>query len=80
MTALLDAFPDAAVFELPGYLWGRPIGRVFTFGMLRHGRAGLPCFISHRTRLLPLDRFASGAHPRRGRLRPRLAHGKTLDY
>lgn len=34
MGALLDGFPDAVVFELPGYLWSRPIERAFTLGML----------------------------------------------
>ena len=34
MSALLDAFPDAVVFELPGYLWSRSIGRALTLGML----------------------------------------------
>ena len=34
MTGLLDAFPEAVVFVLPGYLWGRPIERSFMLGML----------------------------------------------
>lgn len=33
MSALLDAFPAAVVFVLPGDLGGSPIGRAFTLGM-----------------------------------------------
>ncbi len=32
--AVLDAFPEAVVFSLPGELWMRPIGRAFLLGML----------------------------------------------
>jgi hypothetical protein len=35
MSALLDEFPDAVVFVLPGDLWGRPIGRTFVLSMLK---------------------------------------------
>ena len=35
MSALLEAFPDAAIFVLPGELWNRPISRAFTMAMLR---------------------------------------------
>jgi hypothetical protein len=35
MSALLDEFPEAVVFVLPGELWGRPIGRTFMLGMLQ---------------------------------------------
>jgi len=34
MSALLDAFPDAVIFLLPGELGGSPIGRAFTRAML----------------------------------------------
>jgi hypothetical protein len=34
MTAILDAYPEAVVFELPGELSGRPICRAFQLGML----------------------------------------------
>jgi len=34
MAALLDEFPQAVVFVLPGDLWGRPLGRTFTLALL----------------------------------------------
>jgi hypothetical protein len=34
MEAVLEGFPDAVVFLLPGELHGRPIGRVFTHAMI----------------------------------------------
>ena len=34
MAALLDSFPDAVIFVLPGSMWGRPIEHAFTMGML----------------------------------------------
>jgi hypothetical protein len=44
--AILDAFPDAPIILLPGYLRGRPIDHMFQFGMLkamadRDSRGGL---------------------------------------
>ncbi|MBI2435972.1 MAG: hypothetical protein HYV26_24210 [Candidatus Hydrogenedentes bacterium] len=35
MSAVLDAFPEAVIFVLPGVLWTRPIDREFTLGMLQ---------------------------------------------
>jgi len=33
--ALMDAFPEAPIIQLPGYFRGRPIERAFQFGMLK---------------------------------------------
>jgi hypothetical protein len=84
MTALLDAFPDAVIFELPGYLWGRPIGRVFTFGMLdvmaeRDAPGGF--HLGTERAYCLLDPVSQVALTREGDLAAcALLDGKTLDY
>lgn len=84
MSALLDAFPEAVIFQLPGYLWGRPIERAFTFGMLdvmaeRDAPGGF--HLGTERAYCLLDPVSQVAIPREGDL---VAHallsGQTLDY
>ena len=84
MDAVLDAFPDAVIFELPGYLLGRPIERAFTIGMLdvmaeRDAPGGF--HLGTERAYCLLDPVSQVAISREGDLTAcALLTGKTLDY
>jgi hypothetical protein len=84
MSALLDEFPEAVVFVLPGELWGRPIGRTFMLGMLqamaeRDAPGGF--HLGYERAYCLLDPVSQVAIPRVGDCMVRLlVDAKTLDY
>ncbi|MCG3200001.1 MAG: hypothetical protein GHCLOJNM_04530 [bacterium] len=84
MAALLDQFPEAVIFLLPGDLWGRPIERAFYFAMLeemaeRDAPGGL--HLGYERAYCLLDPVAQVAIPRVGDfVADRLLSGKMLEY
>lgn len=84
MSALLDEFPEAVVFVLPGELWGRPIGRTFMLGMLQamaHRDAPGGFHLGYERAYCLLDPVSQVAIPRVGDCTARLLLSEmSLDY
>jgi hypothetical protein len=84
MTALLEEFPEAVIFLLPGDLWGRSIERAFVFAMLdvmaeRDAPGGL--HLAFERSYCLLDPVSQVAIPRVGDCAAEhLVEGKALDY
>ncbi|MCA9434598.1 MAG: hypothetical protein KC978_02360 [Candidatus Omnitrophica bacterium] len=84
MAALLDEFPDAVVFLLPGELWDRPIVRAFTTAMIetmadRDAPGGM--HLGYERAYCLLDPVSQVAIPRVGDCAAEaLLEGDTLDY